>query len=107
LSLLTNDEVLAADQKGSGGHELFTRGNQVAWTADVPGSGAKYLAVFNLGDAAGEDIHIDWADLKLPKDCTLRDLWRKEDSGVTADGKSFQLKSHAAAFYKVTPAAAR
>ena len=38
-SLLTNDEVVAVDQRGRGGHELFHHDGQIAWIAEVPGSG--------------------------------------------------------------------
>lgn len=47
LSLLTNDEVLAVNQRSSGNRELFHRGSHIAWVADVPDSADKYLAVFN------------------------------------------------------------
>lgn len=41
LSLLTNDEVVAVDQKASSSEQLFANGNQVAWVAEIPGSKAK------------------------------------------------------------------
>ena len=47
LSLLTNDEVLAVNQRSSGNRELYHRGDLVAWVADVPDSKDKYLALFN------------------------------------------------------------
>ena len=39
LSLLTNDEVLAADQNATRSRQLFQRGDQVAWTSDAAGCG--------------------------------------------------------------------
>ncbi len=47
LSLITNDEVLAVDQRSVNNRQLFRRDDLVAWTADVPDSQHKYLAVFN------------------------------------------------------------
>lgn len=47
LSLLTNDEVLAVSQRSAGNRPLFERDELVAWTADVPGSSDRYLALFN------------------------------------------------------------
>ncbi|MGA2854713.1 MAG: glycoside hydrolase family 27 protein [Verrucomicrobiota bacterium] len=38
LSLLTNDEVLAVNQKSENNRQLFNTNNTVAWVADVPGS---------------------------------------------------------------------
>ena len=49
LSLLTNDEVLAVNQKSSGNRQLFRTDDKIAWVADAPGGG-KYLALFNATD---------------------------------------------------------
>jgi len=51
LSLLTNDEVLAVNQNSANNRQLFRTSDQVAWTADVPATPDKYLALFNAGDA--------------------------------------------------------
>ncbi len=104
LSLISNDEVLAVDQKASASREVFTRGNQVAWIAELPGSPAKYVAVFNIGDGREEQIPVNWSDLGLPPDCSVRDLWEKKDLGTVAGGQTFQIAPHASAFYKITPA---
>jgi hypothetical protein len=50
LSLLTNADVLAVNQKSLNNRPLLDRDELIAWTADVPGSGDKYLAVFNARD---------------------------------------------------------
>ncbi|HVT72351.1 MAG TPA: glycoside hydrolase family 27 protein [Lacunisphaera sp.] len=50
LALLTNDEVLAVDQHSANNRLLFEDDGLIAWTADVPGSPDKYLAVFNARD---------------------------------------------------------
>ncbi|HEY3757532.1 MAG TPA: hypothetical protein VGL42_15370 [Opitutaceae bacterium] len=51
LSLLTNPEVIAVNQHSLNNRPLFDRDDLVAWTADVPDSKDKYLAVFNKSDA--------------------------------------------------------
>jgi hypothetical protein len=56
LGLITNDEVIAVDQASTGNHELFDRDGFRAWIAGVPGSTAKYLALFNTRPLPG---HID------------------------------------------------
>lgn len=104
LSLLTNDEVLAVDQKASMSKQLFSNGNQVAWMAEMPGTKAKYVAVFNTGDGAEEKVQVNWADLGLPANCTVRDLWAHKDLGAAKDGRAFDVKPHASGFYRVTPA---
>jgi hypothetical protein len=50
LSLLTNDEVLAVNQRSTNNRPVFNRDDLVAWVADVPGSRDKYLALFNARD---------------------------------------------------------
>lgn len=52
LALLTNDEVLAVNQRSTNNRQLFrTKDGLIAWIADVPGSKDKYLALFNINDA--------------------------------------------------------
>ena len=103
LSLIANGEVLAVNQKAVASKELFSRGNQVAWVAEMAGSPAKVLAVFNLGDTGEEEIGVKWADLGLPPNCMVRDLWAKKDIGTAQDGRTFKVGPHAAAFFKVSP----
>ena len=50
LGLLTNDEVLAVNQRSLNTRPLFNRDELIAWTADVPGSPDKYVALFNARD---------------------------------------------------------
>ena len=103
LSLMTNDEVLAVDQKAESSRQLFSTGNQVAWVADLPGSKVKYVAVFNIGDTDDERIRVNWQDLGLSAKCAVRDLWAHADTGTVADGSTFAVKPHAAGFYRITP----
>jgi len=103
LQLITNDEVLAVDQKGAHGGAFAEGGDDIIWTADAAGSNAKYLAVFNAGDAKPTQIRVDWPALKLPKKCTLRDLWAHKDLGTIEGGYTFTVEPHASGLYKLTP----
>ncbi|WP_342644372.1 NPCBM/NEW2 domain-containing protein [Mucilaginibacter sp. CSA2-8R] len=49
-SLLTNKGMLAVLKNSTNNRPLFNHPDQAAWTADEPGTGAKYLAVFNKTD---------------------------------------------------------
>ena len=100
-SLITNDEVLAVNQKGSHGRELFSSSEQRVWVADSPDAGAKYLGVFNLGER-DEEIRIQWGELGLPQACVLRDLWDRKDAGELRGGHTFRVAPHASGLYKVT-----
>jgi hypothetical protein len=103
LALLTNPEVLAVDQHSTHNRELFTRGNQVAWTADAPGSPDKYLAVFNLDDHAPTAVTVHWSELGLGKKCEVRDLWAKKGMGTVNESIAPRIESHGAALYRITP----
>ena len=102
-SLITNDEVLAVNQKGARGHELFSTGPQVVWVADAVGSSAKYLGVFNLGEPAPLDIRVRWGALGLPETCAVRDLWEHKDLGEIRKERVFRVAPHASGLYKLTP----
>jgi alpha-galactosidase len=103
LSLITNDEVLAVNQRGARGRAFAEGGASVVWTADAVGSGAKYLAVFNVGDQQPIDIRLEWRSLGLPARCVLRDLWGKKDLGIIENGYSFRVSPHASGLYKLAP----
>jgi hypothetical protein len=48
-SLITNDEVLAMHKTAVNNKQWFNANDQVAWTADDPNTGDKFLALFNNG----------------------------------------------------------
>ena len=96
LSLLTNDEVLAANQKGRTPHKLFQNGDAIAWTSDV--AGRHYLAVFNVGEK-DLDIPVAWKDLGLTGAHTVRDLWEHHDIGRFTGTDAFRVPLHGAAMY--------
>jgi hypothetical protein len=50
LSLLTNKEVLAVSKSSFNNREVFSDKDMIAWTADDPQTGDKFLALFNTVD---------------------------------------------------------
>jgi alpha-galactosidase len=50
LSLITNKEVLEVNQHSTNGKQLFRENDLIAWSADDPKTGDKYLALFNASD---------------------------------------------------------
>ncbi len=50
LSLLTNPEVLAVNQRSANNNQRWNHEGFIAWLADVPGSNDKYLGLFNTHD---------------------------------------------------------
>jgi alpha-galactosidase len=102
IALITNPEVLEVNQNSAGGHQSYHQGDTIAWTADVPGKNAKYVAVFNIGDTA-QAVDLKWSDVGVaapsPK---VRDLWSRRDLGKQRN-IHLSLSPHASVFYRVVP----
>jgi hypothetical protein len=103
LDLLTNAEMIAVDQHSTHNRELFTRGSQVAWAADVPSSPDKYLAVFNLDDHVPAEVSVRWGELGLGDKCQVRDLWEKKNLGDVVAAFAPKIEPHGAGLYRITP----
>jgi hypothetical protein len=102
--LITNENVIALNQKATSSRQLFAKGNQVAWVAEMPNSQAKYVAVFNIGDQGDEEVQINWADLGLPESCIIHDLWDDQDAGHVQTGQRFTLAPHESGLYRISAA---
>lgn len=109
LSLLTNDEVIAVDQHSTGGHELFRHDDLIAWVADVPGSGDKYLALFNArdrqegSDKTGEEISVALKDVGFSTPCQVRDLWKHAVLENATGQFAATIPYHGAGLYRLMP----
>ncbi len=74
LTLLTNSDVLAVNQRGHDQHQASVEANAVAWTSELA-PGQHVLALFNLGD---QSLTTDrpFTFYNLPaRAYTARDLW--------------------------------
>jgi hypothetical protein len=114
LSLMTNDEVIAVNQNSANNRQIFARdsNSQFAWAADVPGSGDKYVAVFNAAPAPAAansaatqpaGISVSLADIGLTGPCKVRDLWSHKDLGSVNAAISTTVSAHGAALYRLKP----
>ncbi|MEY4488823.1 MAG: hypothetical protein RIQ79_1331 [Verrucomicrobiota bacterium] len=109
LSLLTNDEVLAVNQHSENNRQLFrTADGFVAWTADVPGTADKYLAVFNTRDAAKDapagataPVPVNLADLGLSGDVRIRDLWTHQELAPATGDFAPTVPAHGARLFRL------
>jgi alpha-galactosidase len=102
LSLLTNDEVLAVDQLSTENRPLFDKGGLVAWTADVPGSPDKYLALFNRTEVPAV-VAVGLADIGITAKARARDLWLRADAGAAGPEFSTMVPPHGAGLYRLAP----
>ena len=90
-SLITNDEVIAVNQKAGNSRQLFLRGEQAAWTSEALGSNSKYQGVFNTGDKRAQDVGVNWADIGMPDVCEVRDPWARKSMGTMRKGNAFHV----------------
>lgn len=102
-ALLTNDEVLAVDQRSTGGRPVIQSAVTSVWTARPENGKGFYAAVFNTSEKP-EDLHYTWQQLGWPPSSyVLRDLW--EHTEITAaDGISVHLAPHASVLYRARAA---
>jgi hypothetical protein len=103
MALISNSEVIDVDQRSSNNRQLFRNADQVAWVADAPFDGSKYLAVFNLGATEVAKIDVKLSDLGVKGDATVRDLWTHQDVGTCRDVFSPEIAPHGAGIYLLTP----
>lgn len=99
-ALLTNDEVLAVNQKSAGNKPLFNTAGLVAWTAQAPGSKARYLALFNTREAEAT-VGVDLATLGVKGPVKARDLWARRDDGVAKGRFERTLPAHGSGLYRL------
>jgi hypothetical protein len=104
--MLTNSEVLAVNQQSSNGHKSYQQGDIVAWTADDPGTSAKFVSLTNLGDSSAT-VDLSWKQLDVGfPDPVVRDLWAHQDQGRAKTFKA-TLRPHATMLCKVSQSPAQ
>jgi len=101
LSLLTNDEVIAVDQAGTGGRPVDNRTDEQVWYKLLP-DGSYAVALFNLG-AAAAPVTARWSDVGFCGIGQGTDLWNSSNPQVWRDRLTVTLAPHASALYRVRP----
>ncbi|HRI05037.1 MAG TPA: glycoside hydrolase family 27 protein [Pyrinomonadaceae bacterium] len=105
LSLLTNEKVIAVNQYAQNSRELFNRGDEIGWTADIPDSDDKYLALFNIGDTAAANFKLDCGEVGIvTARCTVTDLWKKTPASAAASSINAKVNIHGAVLFRIAPA---
>ena len=102
LKYLTNDEVLKVGRASVNNRQLFRRGNHIAWVADVPGNGDKYLAVFNTGEDAESPVLVSLPDLGFTGEVSIRDLWNGKELGSFQKEFIPLIAPHGAGMYRIS-----
>jgi hypothetical protein len=99
-ALLTNDEVLAVNQRSTGNRPVINAGGSVVWTAEVPGSKARYVALFNTTDDEML-INADLGALGVRDRVNVRDLWARKGEGIAEHHLRRRLPPHGAGLYRL------
>ncbi|MET8282356.1 alpha-galactosidase [Micromonospora sp. NPDC005174] len=100
LALMTNAAVLAVDQNSANNRQL-SGGTRQVWTADVPGSTDRYVALFNRESSAA-NVSVNLADLGIGS-ATVTDLWSGASLGTVNGTLTRSLPAHGAGLYRLTP----
>lgn len=101
LSLITNKEVLYVNQYSVNGKQLFRENDIIAWCADDPKTGDKYLAFFNASESPETLISVKFTMLGLNGTHSVKDLWTGERLGKFTNEFSRTIKRHSAALFKI------
>ena len=83
LSLLTNPEVLAVNQRSTRPVPVRCEPDEAVWQNAME-DGSPVVALFNLTESE-RTVSVTLRELGLTGTCALRDLWRHETVGTTSD----------------------
>ncbi|MEU7588006.1 alpha-galactosidase [Micromonospora sp. NPDC049230] len=100
LALMTNAAVLAVDQNSANNRQLVGGTRQV-WTADVPGSDDRYVALFNR-ESTTANVSVNLADLGIGS-ATVTDLWSGTGLGTVTGTLTRSLPAHGSGLYRLAP----
>jgi alpha-galactosidase len=102
LSLLTNKEVLRVNQYSINNKQLFRDGDIICWTADDPGSGDKYLALFNASDSQVPiGIKVSFEQLAITGTHKVKNLWTGKNLGKFSGEFKQSINAHGAGIYRI------
>jgi alpha-galactosidase len=101
-NLLANDEVIAIDQDvlGRAAHKVWSGDGFEIWARELA-DGRNAVGVFNFGPRYSRLALADRVS-ELPDGAMLRDVWRQQDLGKLAKGRSFGIPSHGVLLLTVT-----
>jgi len=102
LKLLQNKAVLEINQKSTNNRQLLRHDDYVVWTADVPESSDKYLAIFNLNENK-KTIHFDLNELGYNGECTMTDLWMGDYLGQYRSAIKPEVPGHGVRLFLLSP----
>jgi alpha-galactosidase len=99
--IITNEEVIAVNQKSENNHEFSNNNGIIIWIADVPGSESKYIAIFNINDGKPLEVTVNWYEIGINGEQMVRDLWTKTNLGKFNKELIVSVEAHGCKLLKV------
>lgn len=101
VELLTNPEVIAVDQDplGKQGYRISQEGPFEVWMKPMA-DGSKVVGLFNR-QRTTEQMTVNFSDVGLTGEATVRDLWGKKDVGTFRDKFSDYVPMHGVVLVRI------
>src|SRR3954471_7772401 len=102
MNLLANDGVLAVNQDplGKQAAQITNKDYAQVWAKDLE-DGSKAIGLFNLDDDP-QEVTVNFADLKLNGNQSIRDLWRQKDLPDANDHFTAMVPAHGVVLVKLS-----
>ena len=102
LSLISNPEVIAVNQKGSNQKQIHNEDGIIIWQSNCADNKSYTVALFNQKDSATK-INFQFKQLGLIGKYTVRNLWDRKDLGIFDNDFAATINAHGAGLYKISP----
>jgi hypothetical protein len=105
LEMLRNKEALEVNRNSINNRQLYHFNTEIViWTAEIPDSRDKYLALFNISDGKIPiEVGVNWDQLGLTDSVyKVRDLWAGKDLGSFTSRFASFIPTHGAGLYKIS-----
>jgi len=101
VEILTNREVIAVDQDplGKQGFRIAQEGPFEVWMKPMS-DGSKVVGLFNRQRTV-EQMTVDFSQIGIHGEATVRDLWLKKDLGAFKDSYSAYVPTHGVVLIKI------
>ena len=101
VSLLTNDEIIAADQSGVAGKRLSRTSTSQVFYQHLS-DGSYNIGLFNTGPSK-ETVSVKWTALGINGSAMVHDMWNHQDLGSFDSGFKTSLSTHDSRMIHVIP----
>jgi hypothetical protein len=101
ISLLTNDEIIAANQSGVAGKRLFKTSTSQVFYQNLS-DGSYNIGLFNTSPST-QNVTVNWSDLGFKGAASVHDMWSHQELGKKDNGFTTKLATHGSRMIHVVP----